>query len=145
MLFFKRDLTLLYYVCAGFVAVTIPMVAGYVIHMANPAACYDSPCVLPLLLMILPPFAAPVLLILFAINRRLGKPLPDGWLPTLLISGVLVQIGIAAFGVLSASPFMRETFFSNLLFFPQGFFVGMVIGVLFWVVLYAFGRNHAYN
>lgn len=143
MLFFNRDLRVVSYLFAGFTASVVPMGLGYVIFLLDPGACYDSPCALPLLLFVMPPYAAPVLTILFAINRRFERSLPDGWLPTILASGIVGQIGMSAFGVLMASPNIRRIFFSDILLVPQGLFVGSVVGVVFWVVLHACGRESA--
>ena len=143
MLFFNRNLGVLSYVVAGITAIVVPIGLGYAIFHSDPGACYDSPCALPLLLVIIPPYAAPALAVIFAISRRFEKSLPDGWLPTILASGIFGQIGISAFGVLMALPQTRQIFFSDVLLIPQGLCVGLVVGVVFWVVLYACGRKSA--
>ena len=95
-------------------------------------------------MLIVPPYAAPVLAVLFAINRRCGKPVPDGWLPTVMISSVVGQIAISAFAVVTSSPEFRDIFFADLLSIPQGLIVGFTIGAVFWIALYAFGRKSSH-
>jgi hypothetical protein len=137
MLFFDRSPAIHSYLFAVFVAVTVSMALGYMIYRTNPSACYDSPCLLPLLLMILPPFAVPVLAVLFAINRRRKTSIPDGWLPTIMISGFAVQIAFSVYALSASEPGFRNIFFSELLSVPQGLFVGLLVGAVFWVALYA--------
>ena len=143
MISLNRALKPRHFLFAGILAVTIPMLLGYVIFRTAPSACYDSPCALPLLLVTASPVAAPVLAILFALNRRAGKPIPDGWLPMALISGVVGQIAVSLFGVALASPNIRRIFFWDVLFVPQGLVVGLAVGLVFWLGLYAFGKPPA--
>ena len=141
MLFFQRSIRVHSYLVAVIAAVAIPMGLGYIVFKTNPSACYDSPCLLPLLMLIVPPYAVPVLAVLFAINRRSKKPVPDGWLPTIMISGFVGQIAISVVAVLTSSPEFRDIFFSDLLSVPQGLIVGLTIGAIFWVALYASARK----
>ena len=141
MLSFKRALAARHYVYAGLLAVVGPMALGFVIFRINPSACYDSPCALPLLLLTAPPVAAPVVSVLFAVNHRRQRPFPDGWLPTVLVSGIAGQMGISLVSVALASPNMRRLFLPEILFIPQGLIVGLVIGGAFWIALYALGRE----
>jgi hypothetical protein len=115
---------------------------GYLLFRTNPSACYDSPCLLPLLLMIVPPYAVPVLAVFFAVNRVRKKLLPDGWLPTIIVSGLAGQIAISAFAFATSSPEFRDIFFSDLLSVPQGLIVGLTIGGVFWFALYASARKN---
>ncbi|MEL7460112.1 MAG: hypothetical protein AAFX45_06060 [Pseudomonadota bacterium] len=143
MLFFNRKLGAISYLIAGFVAIVVPMGLGYSIYRLDPGACYDGPCLMPLLLVITPPYAAPVLTGLFALNRRRKRSLPDGWLPTILASGVVGQAGMSAFSFVMAPAHIREIFFSDVLLVPQGLYVGFAVGAVFWVVLYTCGRGGA--
>lgn len=140
MLFLSKPLAVWHYFVAGVFAVVVPMALALLLSVTVASGCYDSLCLLPLMMLIVPPYAVPTLAILFAINRRLGKPVPDGWLPTVMISGVAVQIAIPVFAFATSSPEFREIFFSDLLSFPQGLVVGLIIGAVFWVSLFAFGR-----
>ena len=133
-----------HYLVAGLLAIAIPMALGHAIYRADPAACYDSPCALPLLLLVVPPVVAPVLPVLFAINRQLARPLPDGWLPTVLMSGVTGQIAISLSGVALASPNIRRIFLWDTLFIPQGLIVGLTMGAVFWVALRVFARKRVH-
>ena len=141
MLYLNKSLTIWHYIVAGFLAVVIPMAFGLVLSVTVASGCYDSLCLLPLLMLIVPSCAVPALASLFAINRRIGKPIPDGWLPSVLISGLVVQIAISVFAVSTASPQSRDIFFSKLISVPHGLIVGLTIGAVFWVALYAFGRE----
>lgn len=141
MLFLNTPLAAWHYIIAGFLAVIVPIAMAIVLSVTVASGCYDSLCLLPLLMLIVPPFAVPVLAVLFAINRRLGKPVPDGWLPTVLISGVAGQVGVSVFAVSTTSRGVRDIFFSDLLSVPEGLIVGLTIGVVFWIALYAFGRK----
>ena len=142
MLFLGKTLAGWHYVVAVVLAVAVPMLLASALSTTVASGCYDSLCLLPLLMLIVPPCAVPVLAILFAINRRIGSPVPDGWLPTIVISGLSGQVGISLFALATASPGFRDIFFSDLLSFPQGLIVGLTIGVVFWVSLYAFGRKN---
>lgn len=144
MLFLNKPLAVWHYVVAGFLAIVGPMALAMVLSVTVASGCYDSLCLLPLLMLIVPPYAAPVLAVLFAINRRCGKPVPDGWLPTVMISSVVGQIAISAFAVVTSSPEFRDIFFADLLSIPQGLIVGFTIGAVFWIALYAFGRKSSH-
>ena len=137
MLYLNRSPAVYSYLVAIVVAVAVPMGLGYLIFRMNPSACYDSPCLLPLLFMIVPPFAAPVLAILFSINRLREKPVPDGWLPTMIFSAFAGQIAISTLAIATSSPEFRDIFFSDLASVPQGLIVGLTIGAVFWFALYA--------
>ncbi|MDG4648670.1 hypothetical protein P6F26_09440 [Roseibacterium sp. SDUM158017] len=141
MLFFGKTLSVWHYVVAGSLAVVVPMALAWVLSMTVASGCYDSLCLLPLLMLLVPPCAAPVLAVLFAINRRVGRPVPDGWLPVVMISGVATQVTLSACALATASPEFRDIYFSDLLSVPQGFFVGITIGTVFWVSLHAVGRK----
>lgn len=138
---FDRALKVRRLLLAGVFAVTRPMGPGYVIFRANPSACYDGPCALPLLLLTVAPFAAPVLPVPFAIDRRREWPFADGWLPTILFSGVAGQTAISLFGVAAASPNIRRLFFRDILFIPQGLVTGLAMGVVFRVALHVLGQK----
>lgn len=142
MLFLKRSLVLHVYLVAGFFAAVIPMCTGYLAYYINLGACYDySPCLWPLLLMIVPLFVAPTLTILFAINRRFQGRIPDGLAPTVLMCACVGQVETSVLGFLRASPNYRQIFFSDILFFPQGFVVSLLVGFVFWTALYLLGRE----
>ena len=141
MLFLSKSLAIWHYLVAGILAVAVPMALAQVLSVTVASGCYDSLCLLPLLLLIVPPFAVPVLVVLFALNRRLGKPMPDGWLPTIMMSGLAAQIAISVLALATSSPGAREIFFWDLLSIPQGLFVGLTIGTVFWMSLYACGRK----
>lgn len=141
-MFHKGSLKVGCYLLAGFLAVVLPVAIGYGIFRTDPSACYDSPCALPLLLMTVPPFAVPVLLVLFATNQKCKKPFPDGFLPTMLISGFLMQIGISISSVFLASSGVRKLFLSDILFVPQGLAVGLATGAIIWLALFFCGRKY---
>ncbi len=141
MLFFNRALAPTSYILASAFAAGVPMGLGYLIFNAEPGACYDGPCALPLLLVTVPPVAAPALLIAFFLNRRFGARVPDGWLPGILMSAIIAQIGISLTGILIAAPNIRRLFFSDILFVPQGLIVGLTVGAVFWATLHASARK----
>lgn len=141
MLFLNNHLTVWHYVIAGVLAVAVPMAMALALSQTVMSGCYDSLCLLPLLMLIVPPVAAPVLVVLFALNRRFGKPFPDGWLPIVAISGFLVQIAISVFAVSTATSRYRDIFFSELMSVPQGLIVGLTIGAVFWGALCALGKK----
>lgn len=128
-----------HYPVAVGIAIIVPVALAYGLSGTVASECYDSLCLLPLLMLIVPPYAAPGLAVLFACNRRSGKPVPDGWLPTIMIFGIVTQVAISLFALATASPGFRDIFFSDLLAFPQGIGVGMTIGAAFWVALYVLG------
>lgn len=141
MFLLKRTLSLHVYLTAGFLAAAVPMSVGYLIFKSNPAACYDSPCALPLLFVTVPMYAAPVLTVLFALNRRFQRPIPDGWMPTVLISACIGQVAISVFSILLASGNVRRNFYSDILFVPQGFIIGALVASVFWAASYLLGRE----
>ncbi len=141
MMLLDKQLTVWHYIFAGFVAIVVPMVMALVLSQTVASGCYDSLCLLPLLMLIAPPCAVPVLVALFAINRRLGKPIPDGLVPTVTISGIAIQFVISVIAVSTASAQSRDLFFSELMSVPQGLIVGFTIGAVFWIALSAFGPN----
>jgi hypothetical protein len=121
------------------------MLFGVILSVTVSSGCYDSLCLLPLLLLTMPIFGVPVLTAAFAINRRLQRPVPDGWLPTIILSGCLGQIAVSVFAFSTASPNFREIFFYDLLFVPQGFVAGLVTGAVFWLSLYVFGQKTTHS
>ncbi len=141
MFFLNRSLSAWRYAVACLLAIGLPMGLGYLMYRVDPGACYDGPCLFPLLLVIVPPVAAPVFAGLFAINRSRARRFPDGVVPTVLVAGVLGQVGMSVFALASTSSRMREIFFYDILSVPQGFFVGTIVGGVFWVVLYGLGRK----
>ena len=143
MVFFDRSLKAWHYLLAGLLAAAVPMALGLGLHRMNPGACYDSPCLLPLALLLVPPCAAPALTLLFALNRRLGRPVPDGWLPGPLICGTMVQIVLSTVSLASAEAHMRRIFLFEMFLFPQGFLAGLAVGAVFWGALLASGRQAA--
>lgn len=142
MLFLDKRLMLWHYLVAIILAIGVTMALGWGLSVTIASGCYDSLCLLPLLMLIVPPCAAPVLAALFALNRRFGTPVPDGWLPTVVGSGVAVQIVLSLVIVATASPQSRDIFFSDLISVPEGFGVGLAIGAAFWGALYTFGREN---
>jgi hypothetical protein len=88
-----------------------------------------------------PVFGAPALAACFAINRRIGRPFPDGWIPVVAVSGVLGQLVISVYLVWTASENLRNVFFWDLLSIPHGLVAGAVVGTVFWVTLHATGRK----
>jgi hypothetical protein len=141
MLRFDRTLAVHHYAIATVLAVLLPAGLGLALSETVASGCYDSLCLLPLLLIITPIYGAPVLAALFAINRRIGKPVPDGWLPTVAISGIAGQAAISVFALATATPSFRDIYFSDLLSFPQGLVTGVAVGGSFWVTLHAVGRG----
>lgn len=140
MFHFNRPLAIYHYILAGVLAAGIPMLAGNIIYRSAPGACYDSPCALPLMLIVTPPYAVPVLVAIFALNRRLRTPFPDGFLPFVLLSGLVGQIGVSAYSYSMASDSIRRIFFYEVLFFPLGLAVIGCVGAVFWISAYGLAR-----
>jgi len=141
MLFLNRALKLWHYLAATFVGVILPMLIGRGMAWANPAACYDSPCALPLMLMTTPLVIAPVVALVFAVNSRRSRPFPNGLLPTVLFSAIAGQLGISLWSLTIASPNIRRIFFTDILFMPEGLIVSTFTGALLWIILFVLGSK----
>jgi hypothetical protein len=108
-----------------------------------PAACdigldkstYRWTCLLPGLLIVVPPALALVLPIASVINRRSGNHFPKGWLVTSAVAGLLTQIVLVGAYLLALDPAYRGMMLMELIFVPQPFVAGAVAGTVFWITL----------
>lgn len=106
----------------------------------DPAA-YRWTCLLPGLLLIVPFATAIGLLIGTKVNYRLGWRLPDGWLTTILITGIFAQILWAATYLLALDPAYWRLFLAEIFLIPQPFFAGALAGAIYQATLYwQFGK-----
>lgn len=137
MLFLNRALKRWHYLAATLLGVILPMLVGHGMAWANPAACYDSPCALPLMLMTTPLVMAPVVALVFAVNNRRTRPFPNGLLPTVCFSAIAGQFGISLWSIAIASPNTRRIFFNDILFMPEGFILSAFTGAILWIILFA--------
>ena len=130
-------------VLAALAAAVIPAALGYLVVLAVPHGChvrgaaslYRWSCMLPIFLFSVP-VAAGVLLPLAAIlNARLGRPVPDGVLPTALLTGVIAHLVLILGYFLLLNPAYRDRFLWESLAIPQPFLAGAISGAVFSLVL----------
>lgn len=122
------------YVFAGVLTAAIPVALAFTIYWSAPWACDASAwlCLFPLSLLGVAPVAALCLPIVFYLNRRRPHPLPDGWMPVVLLTGVVSQVLVTGYSLWLLEDYMRRVFFFEALIFPQGFAAGAVTGAVFW-------------
>jgi hypothetical protein len=122
-----------HYVWAGILTATIPMLLAYAIYWLAPWGCDANAwlCLLPLSLIVVAPIAALILPFAVFFNRRRRRPLPDGWLPITLSTGVLAQTGISATSLWLYGDYLRHLYLVDVLIFPQAFVAGAMVGTVF--------------
>lgn len=129
---------------AAIVTAVVPTAAAVLLLWLVPAGCdergdpavYRWTCLLPGLLTMVPVGVAVVLPIALALNARLARPLPDGWLVTVLGVGLVVQVVLATAYALVLGPAYRALFLAEIIFIPQPFVAGAIAGAVYWAVLH---------
>ena len=131
------------YIRAGILTAIVPVAGAFTSYWLAPWGCDANawPCVLPLALLVIAPFAALVLPLLTLLNRRRRRPLPDGWISIALLSGVIGQLITSGASLWLNEPHVRRTFFVEVLVIPQGFVAGAIAGAVFWASLSGFSRS----
>jgi hypothetical protein len=130
-----RDLLVKEYVWIGLLTGIVPSLLAFLSYWLAPWGCDANAwlCLLPLALLVLAPFAALWLPVLFYINQRMRHTVPDGWLPIIFLSGVVSQVMSASYGLWRFQPYLEYVDTHEVLLFPQGFAAGAIIGLVFWV------------
>ncbi len=95
------------------------------------AALYRWTCLLPSLLVSVPLFAAVILPVAMLLNTRFGRPVPDGWLPTVLLTGILSQAVLVGGYFYFLDSAYRDPFLAELLSIPQPFLAGVVAAAVY--------------
>jgi hypothetical protein len=127
---------------AGIFTAVIPVALAFTFYWLAPWGCDANAwlCLLPLALIYVSPIAALILPLAFLINRRRQSVIPDGWLSTMILTGIVAQLLVTVTSLWLNEPHIRRIFFFDVLIFPQGFVAGATIGAIFWVSLAAFGK-----
>lgn len=128
---------------AGILTAVVPMAGAFTSYWLAPWSCDANAwlCVLPLALLSVAPFAALFLPVLLFVNRRRRRPLPDGWVSIFLLSGVFGQLMTSGVSLWLTAPYVRHVSVFEVLFIPQGFVAGAIVGAVFCVSLNAFSRS----
>lgn len=90
---------------------------------------------LPGLLVVTPIGVAVLAPIVWTLNRRWARPLPDGWLAFIPAAGVCTQIVLCGGYLLMLGGAYGELFLAEILSIPQPFVAGAISGAVFWVTL----------
>jgi hypothetical protein len=100
-------------------------------------------CLLPGLMLVVPPVMALLLTMFTILNQRLDRPYADGWLVTVLSAGTFAQVlftGIYllfAFGQGYFGLRIAVEVFST----PQPFVAGAIAGAVYWITLWGQRRS----
>lgn len=90
---------------------------------------------LPILLFSVPVAAGVLLPLAALLNARLGRPVPDGVLPTALLTGVIAHLVLILGYFFLLNPAYRDRFLWESLAIPQPFLAGAISGAVFSLVL----------
>lgn len=130
-------------VLAALAAAVIPVALGYLVVLAVPHGChvrgaaslYRWSCMLPIFLFSIPVVAGVLLPLAALLNARLGRPVPDGVLPTALLTGVIAHLVLILAYFLLLNPAYRDRFLWESLAIPQPFLAGAISGAVFSLAL----------
>lgn len=134
---------------AAVVAALLPTAAALVWFMLVGCGVWVSHaqhrwnCMLPGLMLVVPPVAAVLLTIFTMLNQRRDHPFPDGWLLIALAIGMLAQVvavGIYLFLLLGQGYFglgITIQIFS----IPQPFVAGAITAAVYWIALHGQWRS----
>lgn len=135
---------------AVIVASILPGLLAGAIMLVYPAGCderggpnvYRWTCLLPRLLLLLPMLIAVFLPLAGWLNRRLPRPLPDGWTATALFTGLATQLVFVAFYASVLDPTYFRLFLAEAVYIPQPFVTGAVTAACYKAALDWFGARH---
>ena len=126
------------------VALVVPPAAGAVLLWLLPSGCdlggepvtHRWSCLFPWLLVTLPLVLAVLVPIALILNRRLSRPLPDGWLVVIPAVGAVTQIVLCGGYLLTLDPAYRDLFWAELPSIPQPFVAGTIVGAVSWTAFH---------
>lgn len=141
---FSKFNTIDYFIAALSTAV-VSVAFAYTIYWFAPWGCDASAwlCLFPLSLIGVAPLGAICLPILFRLNLRRRRPIPDGWLPFISAVAAISQLGVTGYSLWLFDDRMRQIFFYEILIFPQGLAAGAMTGAVFWCSLYFLNNRRA--
>ena len=118
---------------------TVPVALGFGAYWMMPWGCDANAwaCILPLCLIWLGPAGAVVLPVVFVLNRRRRRPLPDGIVPVTLAAGLAGQVAATGTALWLTEALIRRLFLWDVLILPQGFVAGAIVGAVFRTTLLA--------
>lgn len=79
--------------------------------------------------------------ILFGLNQRRGRALPDGLLPFVVLVALFSQTMVTGYSFWQSEEHIRRIFFYDVLIFPQALAAGALVGTLFWCALYVLDKR----
>lgn len=105
-------------------------------------ALHNWTCLLPGLMLVVPPVAALLLTMFTILNQRRDRLIPDGWLVTVFAIGILAQVlfggtylllllGQGYFGL-----WITVQMFSLVFSLPQPFIAGAIAAAVYWIALH---------
>jgi hypothetical protein len=106
-------------------------------------ALHGWTCMLPGLMLVVPPVAALLLPMLTILNQRRDRRFPDGWLVTVLAIGLLTQVlfvGAYLFALLGQGYF-GLWITVQIISVPQPFIAGAIAAAVYWTTLYGAWRH----
>lgn len=120
-------------VVAAVLTAVLPAALGFAMYRSAPSGCDTNAwlCLFPISMFYLAPAAAVYLPVLFYLNRRRRRPLPDGLMPVALLTGVVTQFLASGVSLWSLADYMRRIHVHEVLIFPQALAAGIVIGAVF--------------
>lgn len=134
---------------AAAVTAFVPAAAAAVLIWFVPEACevwvsharHRWTCLLPHLILVVPPVMAIILTIFTIINQRSDRPFPDGWMVTVLSAGMLTQaLLIGTYLVfLLGQGYFGLGITAQLFSIPQPFLAGAIAAAIYWIALHGQG------
>jgi hypothetical protein len=127
------------YLRAAIVTALVPSVAGAILLWLVPPGCdlrgdpefYRWTCLFPGLLIPVSIALAVLLPMAILLNRRFGRPVPDGWLATILIAAAATQAVCVGGYAVMLGPAYAGLFLKEMFFVPQPFLCGAVAAGVF--------------
>lgn len=138
-----RSASPLDYLIAAFLTAVASLSIAYSIYLAAPWGCDANAwlCLFPISLIGIGPVAAVIMPILFSLNRRRTRALPDGLLPFVVLVGLVSQAVVSGYSLWQSEEHMRRIFFYDVLIFPHGLAAGALAGAVFWCALYILNKR----
>lgn len=131
------------YLVAAFLTAVVSIATAFSIYWFAPWGCDTSAwlCLFPISLIGVAPIAAICMPILFSLNQRRPRALPDGWLPFVLSSAVVAQLVVTGYSLWLFEEHMRRNFIFEVLILPQGLAAGSLTGAVFWCSLFILNKR----
>lgn len=121
------------YIRAGLVTACVPMALAFTAYWLSPWRCDAVAwlCLSSLSLLIFAPIAALGLPLACFFNRKRRRPIDDGWLSTVLLSGCAAQLIVSGSSLFMLAAYVDWASLYQALIFPEGFVAGALTGAIF--------------